>query len=167
MTSPLRETLRLVAQFRSNLPLGVMFDFISHSHSGNHQGFYDPDGTLQSRKVQALSRSYALATAGQYFITWNTLMCYFNLFNTPTPAPSGLIERLNFDDTTGTFVLEYTYVPSGNTVIYLSQDYHYPNGFNVYATDGLSFQKYPNYLEVTHPRTMPTGTPVHVLITAH
>lgn len=106
------------------------------------QGFYDPDGTLQSRKVEALSRSYALATAG-------------------------LIERLNFDDTTGTFVLEYTYVPSGNTVIYLSQDYHYPNGFNVYATDGLSFQKYPNYLEVTHPRTMPTGTPVHVLITAH
>lgn len=75
------------------------------------ESFYGPNGELQSRKVKALSRTYAQAICGN---------------------PVGM----TFDPLFSDFYLLFTYIKSLNcdsqpTVVYFNQEFYYPNGFDV------------------------------------
>ncbi|KAG2377959.1 hypothetical protein C9374_008581 [Naegleria lovaniensis] len=94
------------------------------------ESFYGPNGELQSRKVKALSRTYAQAVCGN-----------------PT--------RMTFDPAFSEFYLSFNYVKSLNcdsqpTVVYFNQEFYYPTGFNVQVTppNALSVkQSEMNYLQ--------------------
>lgn len=85
---------------------------ITTSAGSTSEGFYENDGTLQTKKVKALARTYAKATQG-----------------IPTSS--------KFDTASGNFEYLYTFDQMVNapTVIYHSAEYYYPNGFIASVTD--------------------------------
>ncbi|XXQ34777.1 Glycoside hydrolase family 5 domain-containing protein [Plasmodiophora brassicae] len=78
------------------------------TQSGDGEGLFNADGSIQMEKLRALSRTYA-------------------------PAVQGRIHSMAFDATAAAFHLEFTLDPSvaADTEIYFNEDLHYPNGYRV------------------------------------
>eukprot|EP00005_Dracoamoeba_jomungandri_P000139 CAMPEP_0174253230 /NCGR_PEP_ID=MMETSP0439-20130205/2606_1 /TAXON_ID=0 /ORGANISM="Stereomyxa ramosa, Strain Chinc5" /LENGTH=525 /DNA_ID=CAMNT_0015334145 /DNA_START=19 /DNA_END=1596 /DNA_ORIENTATION=- len=76
--------------------------------TGSGESFYDENGKLQKEKVKMLSRSYAQAIAG-------------------VPLSQ------SFDTDTSLYRLSFSLDPSisAPTVVYINEQYYYPNGFSV------------------------------------
>lgn len=117
---------------------------------GDVESFYDSQGNLQVEKVKALSRTYAQAICGE-----------------PT--------QMRFNETTGAFTLSYRYnanIPANKpTVIYLNREWYYPQGVQVYTAPGTLPWRFQgtsapdaNYLDVSHPASLPSGTLVSIQI---
>ena len=81
---------------------------ITTSAGSTSEGFYENDGTLQTKKVKALTRSYMKSAQG-------------------TPL------SMNFNSTSGEFTATYELDHSikAPTVIYKSDDFYYQDGYTV------------------------------------
>jgi endoglycosylceramidase len=94
---------------------------------------YNADGTLQTFKVSALSRTYAQVIAG---------------------VPGSI--TMSYNSTTFAFSLSYKInqaLTTQTTVVYLNQQLHYPNGYVYTITPpGVAnvTQTEPNYLSIQH-----------------
>jgi hypothetical protein len=102
---------------------------------GTTEELFNPDGSVQTLKVSALSRTYAQAIAG---------------------VPGSI--AMQYNSTTYEFILSYTIntalAPSAQvTSVYLNQPLHYPNGFT-YMVQPLNAasvtQNETNYLYINH-----------------
>ena len=99
--------------------------------------FFNEDGSLQSAKVRALSRTYAPSVA--------------------TAEPASV--RVRFDSESSNFQLSYNASPGGGeTTIYANEALRYPSGVNVTLQAGpgvaLSWAKpSPNTIVVMHKDT--------------
>eukprot|EP00003_Mantamonas_plastica_P024694 TRINITY_DN4650_c0_g1_i1.p1 TRINITY_DN4650_c0_g1~~TRINITY_DN4650_c0_g1_i1.p1 ORF type:complete len:512 (-),score=166.55 TRINITY_DN4650_c0_g1_i1:62-1426(-) len=86
------------------------FHDITTASGPSYEGFYGADGHLQTAKVATLARTYAPSINGEpkdFMFVWNT------------------------------GELELSYIvgnSSAPTELYLSKQFHYPNGFNVFFT---------------------------------
>jgi hypothetical protein len=76
------------------------------------EGVYEDDGTLQTRKVKALARTYAKAIQG-------------------TPS------MIRFNSDNGAFSLTFTYdaTITAPTIVFRSTEFYYPNGYTVLVFD--------------------------------
>mmetsp|Transcript_46707 Transcript_46707/g.117590 ORF Transcript_46707/g.117590 Transcript_46707/m.117590 type:complete len:646 (-) Transcript_46707:43-1980(-) len=89
----------------------------------DQESFYDADGNLELRKVRSLTRTYAKVTAG-----------------TPT--------TMKYNRTDESFVLRFVASPPARlfqapTEIYLNEEMHYPNGYEVSVSpSGCTFQEF-------------------------
>lgn len=88
------------------------FGDLTTSAGTGSEGFYNTDGTLQSNKVQALTRTYL-------------------------PYTQGTLLSMNFNTSNANFVATFSVDTSivEPTVIFWSQDYWYPQGFNTALYD--------------------------------
>ena len=110
------------------------------------ESFYSPSGKLQSRKVKALSRTYTHALCG-------------------TP------KLMQFNPDNSQFNLVYTHGDCGSqpTIIYLNQEFYYPNGFtvNVYPQSiNMEYKQTElNYLQFIPRNDVSPGTEIEIVIT--
>lgn len=99
------------------------------------ESFYHPNGTLQSDKVAALSRTYAQYIAG---------------------VPGSISMSYASKEPARTFTLQYETNPSASnttTVVYFNQDWHYPAGYSAKVVpEGALLVTSPerNFLHLTH-----------------
>lgn len=86
------------------------FEDLTTSAGDGSEGFYNADGTLQEWKVKALARSYLMATQG---------------------VPS----HMHFATETGAFTAKFTLevTVDAPTIVYLNEDYWYPNGYDFHV----------------------------------
>lgn len=94
--------------------------------SGPLEGFYDNHGNLQTRKVAALSRTYAPSIAGTPVIT-------------------------QFSSITGAYHLRYVSNPVSDhlpTDVFLNEEYMYPDGYNLVLKNAVVAQKTQNHLSI-------------------
>jgi endoglycosylceramidase len=121
------------------------FNDITTASEGPLESFYDADGQLQMPKVKALSRTYAYAI-------------------------SGLPTAMSFDTKSANFTLQYSPNPSISqpTLIYLNQQWYYPNGFYVAITPSTVTWKQieTNRIAVVHPSSISPSVTVSVKIFA-
>ena len=96
----------------------------------NQEGMFNEDGTLQSVKEKALSRSY--------------IQSY-----------QGIPLEVNFDDDTSVFTASFTYNPEIKepSVLYLHKELNYPNGYSLEFTgedgspiEGVDVEEKENYV---------------------
>lgn len=99
------------------------------------ESFFHPNGTLQTAKVAALSRTYAQRVAG---------------------VPGSITMQFAGEAVTKDFALAYTTnggAKNTTTVVYLNEDWHYPAGYTLQVTpQGALAVSQPgrNYIHLTH-----------------
>lgn len=110
--------------------------------TGWSYGLYNSDGSLNEAQVALYARTYA-------------------------PAVAGTTQRFVFNITTGAAELVYTIKPrcTQPTIIYLSEQWHYPRGFTVALSPpaAAAWQHVStNYIHITHT---PPVAPVNLTVT--
>jgi len=121
-------------------------DITTQSSPPTIESFYENDGSLQERKVKALSRTYAHAICG---------------------VPTNML----FDPASSHFSLSYIAGPCNGqaTIVYLNEKWYYTNGFVVSAVTKsgakVTYERVaPNYLHFIHSNQVLTGDQVDIVI---
>eukprot|EP01118_Nematostelium_gracile_P005547 TRINITY_DN1761_c0_g1_i1.p1 TRINITY_DN1761_c0_g1~~TRINITY_DN1761_c0_g1_i1.p1 ORF type:complete len:423 (+),score=83.55 TRINITY_DN1761_c0_g1_i1:140-1408(+) len=118
--------------------------FADLTTAGSGESFFDEQGNLIAEKVKALSRTYAQAIAGvpvlMEFIPQNSDFTLSYYVNTSISEP---------------------------TVVYLNEDWYYPNGAQVTVTGALKYNSpQKNFLNFVPSETTVNGEMVTIVISA-
>jgi endoglycosylceramidase len=119
------------------------FADITTTQIADEEGFWDGQGNLEEIKLKTLSYPYAMAVAGHY-------------------------QSMVFTRATSQFELSYdaSTRASERTTIFLSEKYHYPNGFNatVSPTGYATLHHQSPYLFVNHTTAIAEGQLIKIMI---